>query len=109
MVLGASSGRSGRSGRLVLLDEVAREYAFLLHTALVDIFAGIPVGILLLSNSDDLAYIELQVVVMARVILEDGLDLEHGDAAVCRSDAREGELDDAGQARCKTRDWKSTV
>lgn len=50
----------------------------MLHTALVHVFAGIPVGVLLLGDRDYLADAELQIVVMGRAVLVDGLDLKHG-------------------------------
>ena len=89
MTLGASPGRAGWSGWLVLLDEVAGEDALLLLTAVVHIFAGIPIRVLFLGDRDYLADVELQIIIVPRVVLVDGLDLEgHGDAAVGTSDAQ---------------------
>jgi hypothetical protein len=49
---------------------------------LIDVFPAIPVGVLLIGDGDDLADGEGEVVVVARRIVIQGLDLErHDDAA----------------------------
>lgn len=87
LLLGGTSWPSCRAGRslgLVAFDKVAREDALLLDTVVVDVFSAIPIGVLLIGNGDDLAGGEVEIVLMTRVVLEDGFDLEqrHDDAAV---------------------------
>jgi hypothetical protein len=49
---------------------------------LVDVFSPVPVGVLLVGNGYDLADAEIEVVLVARGVVIQGLDLErHDDAA----------------------------
>jgi hypothetical protein len=49
---------------------------------LVDVFSSVPVGIFLVGDGYDLPDAEIEVVLVARCVVIQGLDLErHGDAA----------------------------
>jgi hypothetical protein len=66
LFLGTGSSWTRRCSRLKLLDKVSRENTLLLHAVVVDIFPAIPVGVLLISNSDDLTDTKVEVVLMGR-------------------------------------------
>jgi hypothetical protein len=53
-----------RSSRFISLDKIAREDALFLRTRVGDILAVIPVVILLGGDRDDLAYVEIEVIVV---------------------------------------------
>jgi hypothetical protein len=75
-----SSGPRGarRGGRLNLLDEVARKDALALGTARVSVHTAIPVIVFLFCDGDDLASVEIQIVLVWRGVFVEGLDAEQG-------------------------------
>jgi hypothetical protein len=76
LLLGASSSWTRRRGGLKLLDKVSREYTLVLHALVVEIFPAIPVSVLLFVDGDDLSNSKVEVILMRRCVLVDGLDLE---------------------------------
>lgn len=94
----SSSSRAGRSGRLILLHEVTWEDAFLLDPGVVDVFSAIPIGVLLVRDGYDCADGELQVILVRRRVVVDGLDLEGhvDDAAGARVSSLPSDVEDAG-------------
>ena len=77
LLLGTRSCRTRRGTRLVLLDKVAWEDTLVFHAILVDVLAAIPVGVLLVGDGDDLALVEVEVVLVVRDVVVQCLDLEH--------------------------------
>jgi hypothetical protein len=72
-----SHGPRGRDG-LKLLDKIAREYALLLGAGLVDVDAAVPVGVIIVRDSNDLPGGEVEVVLVRRRVFVERLDAEQG-------------------------------
>jgi hypothetical protein len=70
------SVRPRRGLGLVLFDKIPGEQAVLPGAALVGVFSDIPIVALLLCDGDDLSHGKVEVVLVGRRVLVDGLDLE---------------------------------
>ena len=89
LLLGSRSSRAGRGDWLVLLDEVPGEESLMLSSSVVEILAGVPVVVLLFGDGYDLPDWEVQVILVRRGVLVDGLDLvRHGCTARVKAQAK---------------------